>query len=143
MTLPGKHMEQLRLAPSQMLQRGQLKKPLRDILRDISKRSKANVDMRGGPGGSIVFEGRGSVDAVRQALKQVAQQVGSKVRLLLGQMPRSFLTKLGLAIGPGPNPYFGSPSHHRSPGSCCSGNPAADWCTRAGPSCRGSLWRWG
>ncbi|KAL2870797.1 putative RNA binding effector protein Scp160 [Aspergillus lucknowensis] len=78
MTLPGKHMEQLRLAPSQMLQRGQLKKPLRDILRDISKRSKANVDMRGGPGGSIIFEGRGSVDAVRQALKQVAEQVGSK-----------------------------------------------------------------
>ncbi|KAL4739611.1 hypothetical protein BDV11DRAFT_187290 [Aspergillus similis] len=78
MTLPGKHIEQLRLAPSQMLQRGQLKKPLRDILRDISKRSKANVDMRGGPGGSIIFEGRGSVDAVRQALKQVAQQVGSK-----------------------------------------------------------------
>ncbi|KAL4932645.1 putative RNA binding effector protein Scp160 [Aspergillus undulatus] len=78
MSLPGKHMEQLRLAPSQMLQRGQLKKPLRDILRDISKRSKANVDMRGGPGGSIIFEGRGSVDAVRQALRQVAQQVGSK-----------------------------------------------------------------
>ncbi|KAL2861325.1 hypothetical protein BJX68DRAFT_2057 [Aspergillus pseudodeflectus] len=78
MSLPGKHMEQLRLAPSQMLQRGQLKKPLRDILRDISKRSKANVDMRGGPGGSIIFEGKGSVDAVRQALKQVAQQVGSK-----------------------------------------------------------------
>ncbi|KKK21613.1 hypothetical protein ARAM_004131 [Aspergillus rambellii] len=78
MSLPGKHMEQLRLAPSQMLQRGQLKKPLRDILRDISKRSKANVDMRGGPGGSIIFEGKGSAEAVRQALKQVAQQVGSK-----------------------------------------------------------------
>lgn len=90
MTLPGKHMEQLRLAPSQMLQRGQLKKPLRDILRDISKRSKANVDMRGGPGGSIIFEGRGSVDAVRQALKQVAQQVGSKVSLLFGQCPDHF-----------------------------------------------------
>ncbi|KAE8354695.1 hypothetical protein BDV28DRAFT_130488 [Aspergillus coremiiformis] len=78
MSLPGKHVEQLRLAPSQMLPRGQLKKPLRDILRDISRRSKANVDMRGGPGGSIIFEGKGSVDAVRQALKEVAQQVGSK-----------------------------------------------------------------
>lgn len=74
-------MEQLRLAPSQMLPRGQLKKPLRDILRDISKRSMANVDMRGGPGGSIIFEGKGSADAVRQALKEVAQQVGSKVCL--------------------------------------------------------------
>lgn len=79
MTLPGKHMEQLRLAPSQMLPRGQMKKPLRDILRDISRRSKATVDMRGGPGGSIIFEGKGSVDSVRQALKEVAQQVGSKV----------------------------------------------------------------
>lgn len=79
MSLPGKHMEQLRLAPSQMQPRGQLKKPLRDILRDISRRSKATVDMRGGPGGSIIFEGKGSVDSVRQALKEVAQQVGSKV----------------------------------------------------------------
>lgn len=79
MALPGKHMEQLRLAPSQMQPRGQMKKPLRDILRDISRRSKANVDMRGGPGGSIIFEGKGSVDAVRQALREVAQQVGSKV----------------------------------------------------------------
>ncbi|OGE48881.1 hypothetical protein PENARI_c025G06788 [Penicillium arizonense] len=78
MTLPGKHMEQLRLAPSQMLPRGQLKKPLPEILRDISRRSKATVDMRGGPGGSIIFDGKGSVDAVRQALREVAQQVGSK-----------------------------------------------------------------
>ncbi|KAJ5093454.1 K Homology domain type 1 [Penicillium angulare] len=78
MSLPGKHMEQLRLAPSQMQPRGQLKKPLRDILRDISRRSKATVDMRGGPGGSIIFEGKGSVESVRQALKEVAQQVGSK-----------------------------------------------------------------
>ncbi|KAJ5595180.1 K Homology domain type 1 [Penicillium hispanicum] len=78
MSLPGKHMEQLRLAPSQMLPRGQMKKPLRDILRDISRRSKATVDMRGGPGGSIIFEGKGSMDSVRQALREVAQQVGSK-----------------------------------------------------------------
>ncbi|KAH8704958.1 putative RNA binding effector protein Scp160 [Talaromyces proteolyticus] len=77
-SLPGKHVEQLRLAPSQMLPRGQLKKPVRDILRDITKRSKATVDMRGGPNGSIIFEGKGSADAVRQALKEVAQQVGSK-----------------------------------------------------------------
>ncbi|KAJ5646648.1 K Homology domaintype 1 [Penicillium lividum] len=78
MSLPGKHTEQLRLAPSQMLPRGQMKKPLQDILRDISRRSKATVAMRSGPGGAFVFEGKGSVDSVRQALKEVAQQVGSK-----------------------------------------------------------------
>jgi hypothetical protein len=62
-----------------MLPRNQLKKPVRDILRDISKRSKATVDLRSGPNGSVIFEGKGSVEAVRQALKEVAQQVGSKV----------------------------------------------------------------
>ncbi|KAJ5923196.1 K Homology domain type 1 [Penicillium verhagenii] len=78
MSLPGKHVEQLRLAPSQMLPRGQMKKPLQDILRDISRRSKATVTIRSGPNGVFVFEGKGTVDSVRQALKEVAQQVGSK-----------------------------------------------------------------
>ncbi|EEH41007.2 hypothetical protein PAAG_09085 [Paracoccidioides lutzii Pb01] len=81
MTLPGKHVERIRFAPSQMLPRGQLKKPIRDILRDTSKRSRAIVDMHNGPGESIIFEGKGSVEAVRQALKEVAQQVGSKQRV--------------------------------------------------------------
>lgn len=89
MAIPGKHMEQLRLAPSQMQPRGQLKKPLRDIVRDISRRSKANVEMRGGPGASIIFEGKGHVDAVRQALREVAQQVGSKV--YLSRVPNEIL----------------------------------------------------
>jgi hypothetical protein len=46
-------------------------------LREISRR----ISRRGFfiPGGSIIFEGKGSVDAVRQALREVAQQVGSKV----------------------------------------------------------------
>lgn len=79
--MPGKHVERIRFAPSQMLSKGQLKKPIRDILRDISKRSKATVDMHNGPGDSLIFEGKGSVDSVRQALKEVAQQVGSKVSL--------------------------------------------------------------
>lgn len=79
MTMPGKHVERIRFAPSQMLPRNQLKKPIRDILRDTSRRFKAVVDMYNGPGESIIFEGKGSVDAVRQALKEVAQQVGSKV----------------------------------------------------------------
>lgn len=93
MSLPGKHMEQLRLAPSQMQPRGQLKKPLKDILRDISRKSKSNVEMRGGPGGSIIFEGKGSVESVRQALREVAQQVGSKVcgSKILGSSMSDFL----------------------------------------------------
>lgn len=80
MDLPGKHVEQIRFAPSQMLPRGQLKKPVADIVRETSRKSKgARVELRDGPNGSYVFEGVGSLDAVRQALKEIAQQVGSKV----------------------------------------------------------------
>ncbi|EED23359.1 RNA binding effector protein Scp160, putative [Talaromyces stipitatus ATCC 10500] len=100
MTMPGKYVEKLRLAPSQMLPRNQLKKPVRDILRDISKRSKATVDMRAGPNGSIIFEGKGSVDAVQQALKEVAQQVGSKqsVRVPIPASARAHIIGRGGAV---------------------------------------------
>ena len=83
MDLPGKHSEQIRFAPSQMLPRNQLKKPVADIVRETSRKSKgARVDLRHGPNGSYIFEGVGSVEAVRQALKEIAQQVGSKVSSL-------------------------------------------------------------
>ncbi|EEP76318.1 conserved hypothetical protein [Uncinocarpus reesii 1704] len=78
LAMPGKHVEQIRFAPSQMLARSELSKPLSDIVREISRKSKARLDVREGPGGSYIFEGTGTVDAVRQALKEVAQQVGSK-----------------------------------------------------------------
>lgn len=138
MSLPGKHMEQLRLAPSQMLPRGQLKKPLRDILRDISKRSKANVDMRGGPGGSIIFEGKGSVDAVRQALKEVAQQVGSKACISVVEVWGELSTNVSpIAIGSRSDSYIRSASHHRTPGCRRSRHSAADRRSCAGTSRRG------
>ena len=79
MSLPGRYSEQIQLHPSRMTPRNQLKKPVSDILRDINKRSKANVEMKAGPGGVVVFEGTGPVDAVRVALKEVATQLCSKV----------------------------------------------------------------
>jgi hypothetical protein len=79
MSMPGRHSESVQFAPSQLLPRTQLKKPLDTIIRDINKRSKAKVEWRHGPGGALYFEGRGPVDAVRQALKDVAKEVGSKV----------------------------------------------------------------
>ncbi|KAK4985225.1 hypothetical protein LTR66_008236, partial [Elasticomyces elasticus] len=79
LNLPGKHSERIHMHPSQLTPRNQLKKPVQDVLRDINKRSKAQVEMKpAGPGGVIVFEGSGPVDAVRQALKDVAKELGSK-----------------------------------------------------------------
>lgn len=79
MSLPGRYSEQIKLHPSMMTPRSQLKKPVQDILRDINKRSKANVEMKAGQGDLVVFEGTGPVDAVRIALKEVATQLCSKV----------------------------------------------------------------
>lgn len=79
MALPGRYSEQIQLHPSMMTPRNQLKKPVSDILRDINKRSKANVEMKAGPGGIVIFEGTGPVDAVRHALKETATQLCSKV----------------------------------------------------------------
>ena len=78
MPMPGKHSERIQFAPSQILPRNQLKKPLQDTLRDMNKRSKAKIEMRTGANGTIIFEGRGPVDATRQALKDLAKEVGSK-----------------------------------------------------------------
>lgn len=78
-SLPGRHTERVQFAPSQITPRNQLKKPVLDTLRDINKRSKAEVKMSTGPGGVYIFEGTGPVEAVRQALKEVAKELGSKV----------------------------------------------------------------
>ncbi len=78
MPMPGRHSERIQFAPSQLLPRDQLKKPLQDVLRSINKGSKAKVEMKSGPNGNIIFEGTGPVDAARQALKDLAKEVGSK-----------------------------------------------------------------
>ena len=77
MALPGRHSERIQFAPSQLLPRNQLKKPLQETLRDLNKRSKAKVEMKTGANGNVIFEGRGPIDATRQALKDLAKEVGS------------------------------------------------------------------
>ena len=81
MAMPGRHTERIQFAPSQLLPKDKMKKPLQEVLRGINKRSKAKVEMKPGPNGVIIFEGTGPVDAVRQALKDLAKEVGSTVCL--------------------------------------------------------------
>lgn len=79
MNIPGKHTERISFSPKQLTPRQQLKKPVNDIIRDINRRSKAKVEYKVGPGGTVIFESTGPVDAVRQSLKEIADEVGSKV----------------------------------------------------------------
>jgi hypothetical protein len=80
MNIPGKHTERISFSPNQLTPRQQLKKPVNDIIRDINRRSKAKLEYKSGPGGTVIFESTGPVEAVRQTLKEIADEVGSKVR---------------------------------------------------------------
>ncbi|KAI9847453.1 MAG: hypothetical protein M1837_002354 [Sclerophora amabilis] len=78
MSIPGKYTERISLFPPEMKPRHQLKKPVPDVLREINRKSKANVQMSSGAGGAYHFDAKGPVEAVRQALKDVAKELGSK-----------------------------------------------------------------
>ncbi|KAJ4378014.1 hypothetical protein N0V83_000844 [Neocucurbitaria cava] len=78
MNIPGKHTERISFALNQLTPRQQLKKPVNDIIRDINRRSKAKLEFKSGPSGTVIFEATGPVDAARQALKEIANEVGSK-----------------------------------------------------------------
>lgn len=83
LSIPGRHSEKISLAPTQLLSRTQLKKPVTDILKDINKKSKANVTMTTGNGGVLWLNAVGPTEACRQALKDVVEQIGSKVSKFL------------------------------------------------------------
>ncbi|XPS73217.1 hypothetical protein M3J09_005368 [Ascochyta lentis] len=78
MNLPGKHTERISFSTAQLTPRQQLKKPVGEIIRDINRRSKARLEQKTGPHGQIIFESTGPVDAVRESLKEIANEVGSK-----------------------------------------------------------------
>lgn len=115
MPIPGRHSERIQFAPSQLLPRDQLKKPLQDVLRGINKRSKATIEMRPGPSGAIIFEGTGPVDAARQALKDVAKEVGSKVGF---RQAFDIRTNENAANCEGPHTVERAITYHRSSGDC-------------------------
>ena len=79
-SVPGKHTDRFEFAPAQLVPRDQLKKPIPDVLQGINKKSKAKVTMKPGPGGVFVFEGVGPLEDTRQALKDVAKEIGVKVK---------------------------------------------------------------
>ncbi|KAI7122652.1 hypothetical protein KC324_g18107, partial [Hortaea werneckii] len=81
MAMPGRNSEQIVLPITMMTPPSQLKKPMRDVIRDVNKRSKANVEVRSGPVGHYTFEGTGPTNDVRQALKEVANQLCARQNL--------------------------------------------------------------
>ncbi|RDW75229.1 hypothetical protein BP6252_06371 [Coleophoma cylindrospora] len=77
--LPGHTRESIKMKPDMLLPRNQLKKPITELLKDINKKSKANVTMSQGESGSLIFNSTGPADAARKAIQDVAASVGCKI----------------------------------------------------------------
>lgn len=76
--LPGRHVERITFTPRQLKDPKDMRKPIPQLLQEINKKSKAKVTIREGMGGVRVLEGTGPVDAVREALREIATQIGAK-----------------------------------------------------------------
>lgn len=79
LSIPGRNVETLYLEPQHMMPRTQMKRPLPDILKDLNRRSRAQVTMSTQGNGKLKFEAAGPQDIAAQALKELVQQIGTKV----------------------------------------------------------------
>lgn len=77
---PGQQpQERIELAPDQILKRGELKKPLPEILREINKKYRSNITQSTGMGGKMTFTAYGPASAARTGIKALMEQIGAKV----------------------------------------------------------------
>jgi hypothetical protein len=78
--IPGRNIESVTLEPQHVLPRDKLRRPLPDIIKDINRKSRAIISMVPASGGRIRFDATGPREVAQQALKDLVQQIGSKVR---------------------------------------------------------------
>ncbi|KAF4595825.1 RNA binding effector protein Scp160 [Ophiocordyceps camponoti-floridani] len=81
MFIPGRNVESVTLEPQFILPRGQLKRPIQDVLKDINRKSRANVTMATASNGRLRFDATGSQDVAQQALKDLVQQIGTRTSI--------------------------------------------------------------
>lgn len=78
-SIPGRNIETLYLEPQHVMARNQLKRPLPDIIKDLNRKSRANINMSTLGNGKLKFEATGPQDIAQQALRDLVQQIGTKV----------------------------------------------------------------
>lgn len=96
-SIPGRNVETLYLEPHHILPRNQLKRPLPDIIKDLNRRSRANINMSTLGNGKLKFEAAGPQDQALQALKDLVNQVGTKqsVKVSIPQSARAHIIGKG------------------------------------------------
>ncbi|KOS23089.1 Vigilin 1 [Escovopsis weberi] len=81
MTIPGRSVETITLEPQFVLPRGELRRPIPDIIKDINRRSRASVTMSTSSNGRLNFSATGPQEEAQQALRTLVQQIGTKTSL--------------------------------------------------------------
>lgn len=79
MVIPGRNVETVTLDPQYIMPRNQLKRPIPDIIKDINRKSRANVTMNTSTNGRYKFDATGPQDVAQQALKDLVAQIGTRV----------------------------------------------------------------
>lgn len=77
--IPGRHTDQIVMEPKHILPRQQLKKPVADVLREINKKSKANVTSHTSAQGTHFIASGPTESSCRDALNAIAEAIGQKV----------------------------------------------------------------
>lgn len=83
LSIPGRNVETMLLDPPHILPRTQLKRPLPDILKDLNRKARANVTMHALGNGQLRFDAVGPQEHATQALKDLVNQIGTKVGFTL------------------------------------------------------------
>ncbi|KAL7793115.1 RNA binding effector protein [Trichoderma ceciliae] len=97
MVIPGRRVETYTLAPQHVRPRSELRRPIPDILKDINRKSRANITMTQSPNGHLKFIATGPQEVAQQALKDLVAQIGTKVsiKVPIPQSTRAFIIGKG------------------------------------------------
>lgn len=90
MNIPGRNIETIILEPQFILPRNQLRRPLPDIIKDINRKSRANITMSNSSNGNLKFDAVGPQDVAQQALRELVNQIGLRVRFQAKTRESSF-----------------------------------------------------
>ena len=78
-SIPNRGVSSVSLEEHQILPRTSLKRPIPDIIKDLNRKSRANITMLQPSGGRRQFNATGPPEVAQQALRDLVQQIGAKV----------------------------------------------------------------
>ena len=88
MFIPGRNVETVTLEPQYIMPRAQLRRPIPDIIKDINRKSRANISMVTAANGHLRFDATGPQEVAQQALKDLVMQIGTRVSFLISEHPK-------------------------------------------------------